>query len=162
MKTVWLLEHVHRHGTDFSGYDTLEHAQHARAATCVREAHVECPREVSEKIAANFSDGDFGQVLDDYLFHVSSETLVIHKLEVDENHIYGLSIAEHRTDVVHSAMNFPNSDAPGISWCGRLFFWGNASSNVTFAVGSSNFHAWIPRELQTVTCLACVVMEKRE
>jgi hypothetical protein len=155
---LWVIEYSHPHGTDLLAYTTEAEAIHAEAVLCTRESHSECTAEIALQVQNFFALGHDEEAIALYFEYVADESMTIHRVQVEQDQLWGFSIVEWDSDVVHSAQTFPSGQYhPGASWCARLFFWVN--TDVTFPAGTTNFKAWIPREPRVITCLSCIAME---
>lgn len=156
-QVIWVLEYTHRHGVDFTAFESEADAYHGMAVIAAREAPDECTHEIALQIQAFFNMGHDVEAIEIYLAHVPGESLHIHAMDVAQRRIIGLVLSESDSDIVHAARCFPRGDvSPGQAWCGRAYTW---AATETVWTEAFSFRAWIPREPRIVTCIGCVASE---
>jgi hypothetical protein len=149
---IYVLRYDHRHGTDVTAYASEGLARKARADIALQWAH-ELPNEDdAQRIAELYADGEYDEAASLYLEGHQSESLELHDLEI---HGADAGVRVLATSgLVHHARLLPTSRDPGVSACGRMFFW--TSTDVSFPVGTQNMKVTLPPEQPPLSCLECL------
>lgn len=153
---VYVVRYVHRHDSSIEAYATEAQARKARADIALTWAH-ELPNEDDAvRIKELYEAGEYDAAVSLYLEGHSSESI-----DLDAVTVYGsdagVRVVDEKANVTHHARLLPTATGPGVSACGRMFWW--TSAEVTFPVGTQNMKVWLPKDQPPLSCLSCICAE---
>lgn len=157
---TYVLQYIHRHGTDVRVFGTREAAQEARAEIVMVNL-AEVTDETAKRAIVDAYEADaFNEVYDIYASVVEDESIYIEDCLFEGAGLKKPCIAvEVDTDLVHRVALLPYAGVAGVLSCTTVFYWHPVEPLVT-VVGACR--AYLPKDPRILTCMQCIAVEQNE
>jgi hypothetical protein len=154
--TVYVLIYDHDHGTDVSVHATDAMAQEARGEIVARWCDDLADETITKKIRAALDKGHWATAYHLYedacqgQERMTIETTSVQGAEAPD----GFRVVEVDSNLVHLVLTWPSGHEPGETRCEQAYHWPGFNHDDYKEWGA--LVAWVPKEDQVTTCLACL------
>ena len=152
---IYVLRYDDKHGSYLTAYASEELARKGRAEIAWNWANEKYNYDDADaaRIRKLFLAGEYDEAAEVYFENHQNESTELDVLEILGADA-GVRVLDAITQLVHHARLLPTSRDPGVSACGRFFFW--TSTEVSFPVGTQNKKVTLPPEQPPLSCLECL------